>query len=419
MANARSHAADVVVAGCGPAGATLAYLLARSGVDVTLVEREQTFTREYRGFGWNPGVLRLFDEMGVLEDVLDLAHETAAEGTVDVYGRRVTVLDFERLDTAHPFLVLMEQPALLEYLVDRAREYDSFDFHPATTVTGVRTDGDGGVVGLDAHDRNRDETVAYDARCVVGADGRYSVVRHGLGIEDGRFDSPLTLVWFKLTSDVPVESAQGRVRRAGIVLYFGLGTGELQIGYVIRDGAWPAIKAAGVADLRRRIAAVDPRLAPALAAELDAVDDCTLLDVAPGLAPTWVRDGVALVGDAAHTASPIGAQGNPLAIEDVVTLHPLLVDAIETPGPVRVADLAPYERRRRPHVESIITRQHVLAERIATLLRYTSLVPAPVGRVVARPLDRLLPYSNRLQSLTESFVLGDESVSVARDRFVD
>lgn len=96
----RIERTDVVIVGCGPGGAVLAYLLARSGVDVTLLERAPTFEREYRGFGWNPGVIRLFDEMGVLDDVLDLAHETITEGAFSLYGEEVTVLDFELLETA-------------------------------------------------------------------------------------------------------------------------------------------------------------------------------------------------------------------------------------------------------------------------------------------------------------------------------
>jgi 2-polyprenyl-6-methoxyphenol hydroxylase-like FAD-dependent oxidoreductase len=123
----RTETAAVVVVGCGPGGAVLAYLLARSGVDVALVERAATFEREYRGFGWNPGVVRLFDEMDVLDDVRDLAHETVTEGGFSLYGEAVTVLDFDLLDAAHPYALMMEQPALLACLVDRADESLSAD----------------------------------------------------------------------------------------------------------------------------------------------------------------------------------------------------------------------------------------------------------------------------------------------------
>jgi len=144
---ARTETAAVVVVGCGPGGAVLAYLPARSGIDVALVERAATFEREYRGFGWNPGVVRLFDEMDLLDDVLALAHETVTEGSFSLYGEESTVLDFDLLDTDYPYALLMEQPALLDCLVDRANSSDNFTFHPATTVTDICTNTADGIRG--------------------------------------------------------------------------------------------------------------------------------------------------------------------------------------------------------------------------------------------------------------------------------
>ena len=149
----RTENAEVVIVGCGPGGAVLAYLLARSGVDVALLERASTFEREYRGFGWNPGVIRLFDEMDVLNDVLDLAHETVTEGSFSLYSEKVTVLDFDLLDTDYPYGLMMEHPALLECLVDHASRYDQFSFCPATTVADLRADRSGRCNGVQAHDR--------------------------------------------------------------------------------------------------------------------------------------------------------------------------------------------------------------------------------------------------------------------------
>lgn len=139
----RTETAEAVVVGCGPGGAVLAYLLARSGVDVALVERATTFEREFRGFGWTPSAVRLFDEVDLLDDVRDLAHETVTEGAFSLGGQRVPVLDFDVLDTDYPYALMMEQPALLECLVDHAGGYDTFSFHPGTTVTDLREDESG------------------------------------------------------------------------------------------------------------------------------------------------------------------------------------------------------------------------------------------------------------------------------------
>jgi len=123
-------------------------------------------------------------------------------------------------------------------------------------------------------------------------------------------------------------TTQGRIDRNGVLLYFGLGGGDLQIGYLIRSGEWPSIRQAGFDAFRERVAEIDPRVGSTMAVQLDGFRDTSLLDVAPGIADSWSRDGLLLIGDAAHTASPIGAQGNPLAVEDAVVAHSLLVEKL-------------------------------------------------------------------------------------------
>ncbi|MFC7135847.1 FAD-dependent monooxygenase [Halobaculum litoreum] len=178
-------------------------------------------------------------------------------------------------------------------------------------MTGLRRDDDGAVRGVTARDRAADESLAVDARVVVGADGRYSAVRSAAGIDAGLFDSPVDLVWFTLPAGTVDAATQGQIGPGGILVHFGLGAGRLQVGFLLRDGEWPAVREAGFDAFRERVAAVDPAVARAMGAHLDGFADTTLLDVAPGVAPEWTRDGLVLLGDAAHTASPVGAQGNP------------------------------------------------------------------------------------------------------------
>lgn len=415
----RTERAEVVVVGSGPGGAVLAYLLARSGVEVALVERAADFQREFRGFGYTPGVSELFGQMGLTEKLLELDHETVQTGEFTLFGEAIEMVDFDVLDTDYPYALLMEQPALLELLVTESQQYDSFTFYPSTTVTDLVVEGNR-VVGVRAHDRERDDAVEFRGRLVVGADGRYSAVRTAAGIDPGLYDSAIELVWFKLPADAVGATAQGRIEREGMLLYFGLGGGELQVGWFIEEGSYPALRREGIEAFRDRIARVDPRLRDALDDHLPSFDHCSLLDVSPGLAPTWIRDGLLLLGDAAHVASPIGAQGNALAIQDAVVAHQVVTEALDREYDVLPASvLAAYESRRRPAVEEVLRLQR-RGERVLTLMvEHGDRVPARLVRGVVKLSSRLLERPALARRAVERFALGPDRVVVDTTRFVD
>ena len=54
-----------VIVGAGPAGAALAYLLARRGIEVTLLERARDFEREFRGEVLMPSAFDALGQMGL------------------------------------------------------------------------------------------------------------------------------------------------------------------------------------------------------------------------------------------------------------------------------------------------------------------------------------------------------------------
>jgi len=415
---ARTETAAVVVVGCGPGGAVLAYLLARSGIDVALVERAATFEREYRGFGWNPGVVRLFDEMDLLDDVLALAHETVTEGSFSLYGEESTVLDF---DLPIPTIRAADGAASAARLSRRPRQLlRQLHVSPCDYRHGHLYEHRRWNSGVTARDRDADEDVEFKTQCVVGADGRYSTVRASAGIDPGLFESPIDLVWFKLPRGAINATTQGRIDRNGVLLYFGLGGGDLQIGYLIRSGEWPSIRQAGFDAFRERVAEIDPRVGSTMAVQLDGFRDTSLLDVAPGIADSWSRDGLLLIGDAAHTASPIGAQGNPLAVEDAVVAHSLLVEKLTgTDGILERKTLHEFEVRRRAHVEQVISLQRRAATNLAYWLEYGRYVPPRLVRGMTKAARVIVPRSRSVRNTIETFALGQRSVSVDRSHFID
>ncbi|WP_435365612.1 FAD-dependent monooxygenase [Haloarchaeobius sp. DYHT-AS-18] len=407
----RTEHVDVVIVGAGPGGGTLANLLARSGVEVALLERAGTFEREFRGFAFQPSAVRILAELDLLDAVRDLEHEELSSIALEAFGRRYDLLDFDGLPGPYDYGILMEQPDLLELLFDRAREHGA-DCRLATTVTDLLVEDDE-VVGVVAHDRDADETVAYRSRVVVGADGRYSTVREAAGIDAGLFDSELDVLWFKVDADVPLD-ALGHVTPHGILLSIRLGT-SLQLGYVLERGAYPELKDAGIDTFRDRLTAMEPRLGDALARDLRRFDDCSLLHIGPGLAPVWVQDGLALLGDAAHVASPVGGQGNALAMQDAAVLHGVLVRALRDrlgrePLPAWV--LQPYADRRRPAVETVLRFQHRAEHVLTWLVRNRERIPLSLQRAGARVLLSVASAKPITGSLRETLALGPDRVAV-------
>ena len=104
--------AHAVIAGAGPAGASLAYLLARRGLGVTLLERQTDFAREFRGEGLMPSGVEALGAMG-LGAALDALPQTRIEVVEFFRGGRPFVR-IRPQDLGAPGPRIVSQPALLE-----------------------------------------------------------------------------------------------------------------------------------------------------------------------------------------------------------------------------------------------------------------------------------------------------------------
>ncbi|OYX87310.1 MAG: hypothetical protein B7Y84_12025, partial [Azorhizobium sp. 32-67-21] len=92
------------IVGGGPAGLMLGLLLARAGVDVTVIEAHADFLRDFRGDTIHPSTLDVLKEIGLLDGLLALPHTQAPRLDAEIGGRTVTIADFSRLPTACRFI---------------------------------------------------------------------------------------------------------------------------------------------------------------------------------------------------------------------------------------------------------------------------------------------------------------------------
>ena len=80
MANS-TIATQCCIAGGGPAGMMLGFLLARAGVDVVVLEKHADFLRDFRGDTIHPSTLEVMHELGLLDEFLKLPHQEVASST--------------------------------------------------------------------------------------------------------------------------------------------------------------------------------------------------------------------------------------------------------------------------------------------------------------------------------------------------
>jgi 2-polyprenyl-6-methoxyphenol hydroxylase-like FAD-dependent oxidoreductase len=329
------------IAGGGPAGMMLGYLLARQGVDVTVLEKHEDFFRDFRGDTVHPSTLQAFQEMGLLEGYLKRPFQKTETLTVEIEGESVMLADFRHLPVAAPYIAMMPQWEFLDHLADAGREMDTF--HLMMSARAERyTEENGRVTGLDV--TTQDGPVHIRADLVVAADGRGSALRaqSGLGVKD--LGAPIDVFWFRLPRSAG-EAAEslGRVSADGMLVMINRGD-YWQCALPFPKGADDAIRARGLTALRQRIARMAPELAGSVN-ELASWDDLKLLTVQVNRLEQWWRTGLLFIGDAAHAMSPVGGVGVNLAVQDAIAAARILGMPLRDVA-LTDADLAAVQARR-------------------------------------------------------------------------
>jgi 2-polyprenyl-6-methoxyphenol hydroxylase-like FAD-dependent oxidoreductase len=331
------------IAGGGPAGLMLGFLLARAGVEVIVLEKHKDFLRDFRGDTIHPSTLTILQDLGLLEEFLKLPHDEVRELTGDVYGTVVTLADFTHVPAPRPFLVLVPQWDFLDFIADHARRLPQFQLLMETKAERV-VEEDGKVVGVEVSSGERHWRIGCDL--LVAADGRHTTIRESAGMAVKDIGAPIDVLWFRVARDAQRHpSRTGGILRPGAMLVMLDRGSYWQCAFVIPKGSMEDLRARGLANFRERIAAVAPFLAPELQA-LASWDDISLLGVQITDLPHWSRPGLLCIGDAAHAMSPVGGVGINLAIQDAVAAANLLADPLRE-GRLTTKDLERVQKRRR------------------------------------------------------------------------
>ena len=119
--------AKCAIAGGGPAGMMLGFLLARAGVEVVVLEKHADFFRDFRGDTVHPSTLELMYELGLLDEFLKLPHQKIETLSGQIGTEHLAMIDFRHLPTHCKYVALMPQWDFLNFLAAHGKRYKTFD----------------------------------------------------------------------------------------------------------------------------------------------------------------------------------------------------------------------------------------------------------------------------------------------------
>ena len=329
------------IAGGGPAGMMLGFLLARAGIDTVVLEKHADFLRDFRGDTVHPSTLEVMHELGLLEEFLQRPHQKLSRIEGQVGGRPIVMADFSHLPVQCRFIAFMPQWDFLDFLAQHGRRLPGFRLMMQAEATGLIEDA-GRIAGVQA--RTAQGPVEIRAALTVAADGRHSLLRERARLEVQDFGAPMDVLWMRFSrrpDDPP--STLGRINAGRVFVTLDRGD-YWQCAYVIPKGGNDALRRGGIESFRENVAAVAPFLRERVG-ELRGWDDVKLLTVQVNRLRRWHRPGFLCIGDAAHAMSPIGGVGINLAIQDAVAAANALAAPLSR-GAVGEADVEAVQRRR-------------------------------------------------------------------------
>lgn len=369
------------IVGGGPAGIMLGFLLARAGVQVTVLEKHKDFFRDFRGDTVHPSTLHLLNELGILDEFLRLPHRRIDAARAIFGGQHFEMASLKKVKIDTPYIVLMPQWDFLNFLTSKARAYPGFNLlmeHEATEII-ERENRVSGVIAK-THEGER----RIESRLVVACDGRHSTMRSQAKLPVREIGVPIDVLWFRLSrkpSD-PGEGVLGNVNYGRFLILIDRGD-YYQAGLLIAKDGFPAVQQQGLPAFRETIVRMVPELADRVE-EIASWDQVKLLSVQINHLRQWSRPGLLCIGDAAHAMSPVFGVGINLAVQDAVATANMLAATLRegrNPDPL----LPAVQKRRAFPAIATQTMQRAVHNGLQWVFRqHGAMKPPPLIKVIAK-----------------------------------
>lgn len=178
----------VLIAGAGPVGSLSAFLLARRGIPVTVVEEEEGVVIDYRASTIHPPTLDLLEECGAASAMKEMGLVAPTWQFRDRNEGKIAEFDLSELanDTRHPYRLQCEQFKLVGWLYEQLAAMPNAEILFRHRLSGVSLTDDGVTVALDGPEGPA--TLSGDF--LIGCDGGRSAVRKALDIDFEGYTHP-------------------------------------------------------------------------------------------------------------------------------------------------------------------------------------------------------------------------------------
>ncbi len=354
---------DVLIAGGGPTGVTLAVLLARRGVKVIIAEKEADIYSLPRAAHIDHEGMRILQEAGVAEAVMKTARRANRYDFLNAKGE--VLLRFEGAGQigpgGWPAANMIHQPSVEAELRKALAAQPTAELHNRWEMNAFVDDGTGVTATIATPEGER----TIRARYLVGADGARSPVREASGIafEDLNFEEPW-LVVDVLVDDyakLPTENLQicNPARPTTCVL---MGEGRHRWEFMIKPGE----TAEQVSD----DAFIDRLLEPWNVKGAVRLERKAVYTFRARIAERWRQGRVLLVGDAAHQTPPFAGQGMCSGLRDAANLAWKLAAVVRDGADDALLDS--YQPERAPNLRATIDMAIMMGKTVCITNRWSA-----------------------------------------------
>lgn len=364
--------ADLAIIGAGIVGLTLANLCAQQGLKVLVLEKNKenkeprhfALSSEFdlRCFAISPGAKTLFESIGIWENL--------AKNRISPYDR-MTVWDgmgfgeitFDANEISAPCLgYIIENNVLMNALWQATKENENITLIFNSTPTDLSFADEKARLTLEILDEKNDpETLSLTTELIIGAEGANSWIRNIIRIETTTDDYQQHALVANIRTELPHQkTAWQRFLPQGPLAFLPLT--EPHTSSIV----WTSTPTVTEENLNNSTEAFCDNLSQAFDHRLGKV---ALLSERKSFplrmlhAKHYIKERIALVGDAAHVIHPLAGQGLNLGLQDAAALSSVIISAFKRN--CNIGDylvLRKYERQRRGQVSQMITAMKIFKE---------------------------------------------------------